>query len=312
MTLNILPEAINEYLKLDKYSILCFLDPENIQNQIIQSFIKIIIINWKKILCLMVKWSEFITVFQKESKRCNPNDLLIIGCGKIMYIISNPIYRNIVKAFEIASNANNTIPSLRPHLAGNVITFQYDFLLKPIKNLERISHRLIDQDPENEINLSESASNSLQQSPTSVNTPITYFNSEMNIPKYPYSTKDCYNHPSTSKISLTLKSNEKNVNKSSITRKRNEYLLRSNFTCKNSPFLIRRTRKRLYFEKFKQLAFINAQRSPLKKFPDHIQLSNKSIKIPFVRKLNTLSSELILSGFPKRRKYEIKNTSKNT
>lgn len=122
------PEYIIDILHDNKYNIIFFLDENDKTNKDLSCDIIYESTNWKDSFSFLVKWDEFCNYFKTNIEKCCNNDIVVLGCKRIYWVISNASCRNISKIFSLVANVNNYPLKIKRHLHQFGDFRKYEFL----------------------------------------------------------------------------------------------------------------------------------------------------------------------------------------
>lgn len=93
-------ETISTLIFLPSYRILCFIENDDIYNQALQHWMELHKKKFPVVECLKVQFKDVSEMYSEFQVKIDPNDVLMIGCGKVFDFISQPSFQSLIRLFS--------------------------------------------------------------------------------------------------------------------------------------------------------------------------------------------------------------------
>lgn len=132
---------IYQHVHRSEYQIIFFEDPGNFLNECLEYMIRKLYKKYKNVRCYRVEFLEFIDEFKKYKFNFRPNDVLSLGCGKILNFVKDPTNKILENLFRECDFVNKLSKEIRQSYSNHPPDNMYDFLLITVKKSDSCSNR---------------------------------------------------------------------------------------------------------------------------------------------------------------------------
>lgn len=131
MAISISSRNVNDCVDRSSYRILIFELDENSFNKNLHEWIKDLSEKFKYVSCIKIHWNQFSKYYHFQKKCCDVNDLLVIGCKKILDFVSRPCYSDLYNIFSELNDINKLPKEERYKIPSKTPSNKYFFFTKP-------------------------------------------------------------------------------------------------------------------------------------------------------------------------------------
>lgn len=106
MVFSISAGNIIKYWAKHSFCILFFSNDKDEYCKAIESWLEILNNGWTTVKCMKVEWSDFESTYSEHKNICKPYDVVMMGCQKIIDIISDPTFGVLEHFFSLVYRCN--------------------------------------------------------------------------------------------------------------------------------------------------------------------------------------------------------------